>query len=109
MVQYDLKHEFMKIIEAFKRVKQDYVSLNTRISVLEKENIALHNLIGKTKTEVKINDSKEELFIGNKDSSKIHSEMCPYAKKISQENRIYFDTINDALKSNYIRCSCTSK
>ena len=52
------------------------------------------------------NDDKAT-FMGSITSKKYHSQDCRYALKIKQENRIYFQSIEDAKGQGYLPCkSC---
>ncbi len=111
--EYNLKLEFSKIQNAFERVKKDNDYLLKRIEDLEKSNRKLLKSISEINTNnvvsTKIIDNTEKkIYIGNKDSKKVHISDCPYAKKINLENREIFDKINDAIKEKYKRCSCVS-
>lgn len=44
-------------------------------------------------------------YVGNKSSKKFHKLDCPWAKKISERNRVYFKTREEAIKQGYIPCS----
>ncbi|MCK4257961.1 MAG: MBL fold metallo-hydrolase [Halanaerobiales bacterium] len=43
-------------------------------------------------------------FVGSVNSNKYHLPTCRYAKSIDLENKIWFKTIEEALKANYIPC-----
>jgi len=43
-------------------------------------------------------------YIGNKFSKKFHRLTCPWAQKISEENRVYFKTRDEALKQGFVPC-----
>lgn len=110
MTQYNLEREFKKIQLAFQNVKQDNDHILRRLHVLEKENIAILNKLNtksttKTTTRV-IKEKSDKVYIANTSSKKVHSQDCPYGKKISQDRREIFDSIPEALKAKYSRCSC---
>lgn len=44
-------------------------------------------------------------YVGNKSSRKFHKLDCPWAKRISERNRVYFKTKEEAIKQGYIPCS----
>jgi len=41
------------------------------------------------------------LYVGSKNSTKYHLLTCPGAKQISEENKVYFSSKEDALKQGY--------
>ncbi len=43
-------------------------------------------------------------FVGSVNSSKYHHPDCPWAKKISEENRVWFSSENDAQDAGYVPC-----
>ena len=111
-MSYD--EELNKIKGAFDRVKADNIYLSNRLDQLEKSNNELVAYVMKMKSNVVANTSavskdSEEIFIGNKSSMKVHVTNCPYAKRVNGDNRVIFDTINDAIREKYIRCSCISQ
>lgn len=109
MKQYDLEREFKKIQAAFERVRKDHEHVLKRLHVLEKENISLFNQLNtkkSTTTTKYIKQKEEKVYIGNNSSMMVHSQDCPYGKKITTERREIFDSVNDALKKKYKRCSC---
>lgn len=44
-------------------------------------------------------------YIGNKNSKKFHYSSCSYAKKMKQENAVYFNTSIEATNTGYTPCS----
>lgn len=100
--------ELMKIHEAFKRVKNDYSYVLNRVKQLEKENIELRNLINSLNNNDNKTKFENRIFIANKQSKKVHSQDCPYGRKINIEKREIFEDISQALKNKYKRCSCLS-
>lgn len=44
-------------------------------------------------------------YIGNKNSKKLHTTNCSYAKKLKEENIVIFETVNDAQAQGYECCS----
>lgn len=48
-------------------------------------------------------------FLGSINSNKYHHPDCPWAKKISEENRIWFDSENNAQEAGYIPCGNIGK
>jgi micrococcal nuclease len=43
-------------------------------------------------------------YVGSKASKKFHRLTCPWAQKISEENRVYFKTRDEALKQGFVPC-----
>lgn len=48
-------------------------------------------------------------FVGSVNSDKYHWPDCPWAKKISQENQVWFSSENEAQTAGYIRCGSFEK
>jgi hypothetical protein len=48
--------------------------------------------------------TEQKGFIGSKNSNKYHWPDCPWAKKISPENQIWFSSEAEAQNAGYIRC-----
>ncbi|NQV00654.1 MAG: hypothetical protein HQ537_00825 [Parcubacteria group bacterium] len=56
------------------------------------------------------NQSKEQgIFVGSKNSNKYHWPNCSFAKRISEENQIWFSSEAEAQAAGYIRCSSFEK
>lgn len=47
---------------------------------------------------------REEMIVGSKESRKYHSPSCRYARKIKEENRVYFKDAEDAERQGYLPC-----
>ena len=108
MVDTDI--ELYKIRVAFDRVKSDILHLYEKVRRLEEQNNQLKKELAKyevtsSKT-TQTSNNEEKLYIGHKNTKKIHASDCPYAKNIASENRIIFSNLNDALKKHYVTCSC---
>ncbi|MGC8843490.1 MAG: thermonuclease family protein [bacterium] len=43
-------------------------------------------------------------YVGNKSSMKFHKLNCPWAKRISEQNRVYFKTRDEAIKQGFTPC-----
>lgn len=50
-------------------------------------------------------EKEKGAYVGNKSSKKFHRLDCPWAKKISERNRVYFKTREEAIKQGYTPCS----
>jgi predicted nuclease with TOPRIM domain len=111
---YNLDMEFKKIQFAFERVKKD---LNT----LKKENLLLREELDYLKEKVNsnrkiISENKENIdnidsktIIGHRNSKKFHYGDCPYGKKITVENRVFFKDVNEAIRNNFTPCVCVKE
>jgi len=53
--------------------------------------------------------SKQGKFVGSINSNKYHWPDCPSAKKISEENQIWFSSEEEAQSAGYIRCGSFEK
>lgn len=62
---------------------------------LENENIEVNNIVEEIKPE-------SASYIGNKSTKKLHLATCQSAKKLKEENREYFSSVNDA--KGYTKC-----
>lgn len=114
--------ELKKISMAFRRVKEDNLYLSTKLENMQEEmNYKINHLMQEIevlrnklnneekKTQIKKEvSSSDSVYIGNLTSKKIHVSNCPYAKKITPDNREIFDTLNEALRAKYVRCSCVA-
>lgn len=118
-----IKREYAKISFAFKRVKEDILSIKKYIERNEREIERLHenneklilivnelknSIKNLTGIETKVISEKREI-IGNIDSKKFHYDDCPFGKKIKKENRIVFKNIDDALKHGFDECVCINE
>jgi len=52
---------------------------------------------------------KQNQFVGSINSDKYHWPNCPWAKKISSDNQVWFDSEQEAQKAGYIRCGSFEK
>ena len=51
--------------------------------------------------------SAEAAYVGNAKTLKFHYEDCRWAKKMKEENKVYFETREGALEQGYVSCgSC---
>jgi len=53
--------------------------------------------------------SEQGKFVGSINSNKYHWPDCPSAKKISEENQIWFSSEEEAQSAGYIRCGSFEK
>lgn len=54
-------------------------------------------------------ETEEGIFVGSVKSNKYHWPDCSWAKKISPENQIWFNSEEEAQAAGYIRCSSFEK
>jgi len=107
-----INDEFEKIRLAFLRVKHDLDFLKSENSKLKEEIFYLKNKVDSNKENISINSQKieiekeDEQIIGNLDSRKFHYHNCPFAKKISEDNKVEFLNIEDAVKKGFNECVC---
>lgn len=111
-----VRKELEKIRIAFTKVKNDMetfrgalITIEKNSGFSEKEEQFLLNTIAQLEARVEKLEGKEseELSIfGNTDSMKLHVSNCPYGKKVNQENRAPFETIDEGVKKGYSLCSC---
>lgn len=52
---------------------------------------------------------KERMFVGSINSNKYHLPDSSWAKRIKEENRIWFESVEDAEAKGYIPASCVKK
>lgn len=48
------------------------------------------------------NDLKNATYVGNKTTKKLHLSICKSAKKLSEDNKVYFSNVSDA--KGYTKC-----
>ncbi|MDH4330072.1 MAG: hypothetical protein OEV93_00790 [Candidatus Moranbacteria bacterium] len=48
-------------------------------------------------------------FVGSKNSNKYHKKTCSWATRIKEENRVCFESIEDAKSKNYVPAGCCMK
>ena len=53
--------------------------------------------------------NKQEMFVGSSNSNKYHWPNCSFAKRISEENQIWFSSEKEAQDTGYIRCGSFEK
>jgi len=61
---------------------------------------------------IKENDketSEQGRFVGSSNSDKYHWSECPWGKKISEENQVWFSSEQEAQTAGYIRCGSFEK
>ena len=49
------------------------------------------------------------IFVGSVNSNKYHWPNCPFAKRIAEENKIWFSSEQEAQNADYIRCGSFEK
>ncbi len=59
--------------------------------------------------EQKMSSKQSGNFIASKESNKIHASNCFFASKIKKENRLYFDTLEEAKDHGFGKCVCLKK
>ncbi|MFC1645312.1 hypothetical protein ACFL08_04775 [Patescibacteria group bacterium] len=52
---------------------------------------------------------KKCLFVGSKNSNKIHKQSCHWSGKIKEGNKVCFDSTEEAEKGGYVPASCMKK
>ena len=82
------------------------ISNNAENSQKEENSTVLGEQVKNYKTESQIEPEKLGKFVGSTKSNKYHLPDCPYAKKIKDENKIWFDSIKDAESQGYIPAKC---
>lgn len=74
------------------------------------KNFQPSNVLGEqtknSETKIQTSEKKTGKFVGSVKSNKFHFPDCPYAKKIKDENEIWFDSIEDAEKQGYVAAKC---
>lgn len=58
---------------------------------------------------IKEAEKKQEVFVGSINSNKYHLPDCQWAKRIKEENRIWFESVEDAETKGYVPASCIKK
>jgi len=114
-----------RIIESFRRVKTDILTLQQKLTELSQEQERILKIVADTReketvlyNQVKdiecpppkvITKPKKEKFVGSKTGTKVHIASCPFAKNISPKNRVEFGSKNAALNKGYKACNCMKK
>jgi len=57
----------------------------------------------------KVTADKQGMFVGSLNSNKYHWPDCSFAKRISEENKIWFSSEQKAQDAGYIKCSSFEK
>lgn len=55
------------------------------------------------------NDAIQGIFVGSISSDKYHHPDCPWAKKISVENQVWFSSEQEAREAGYVKCGNLDK
>ena len=50
------------------------------------------------------NQDEHYKYVGNSDTKVFHTLDCGHGKKIKEENRVYFETRNEAIEKGYRAC-----
>lgn len=121
IMAYDQAVEYKKIRFAFERVRRDVLALREQNSILKEQVAYLRSIVEQNSTLAKENkllanenrslleNVEAKQVVGNTDSKKVHYSDCPFAKKMREENRIYFPNVSDAVRKGYKRCVCTKE
>ncbi|PJE59748.1 MAG: hypothetical protein COU85_01930 [Candidatus Portnoybacteria bacterium CG10_big_fil_rev_8_21_14_0_10_44_7] len=64
---------------------------------------ALTSLVGE-KTKKTVSENEPIRFVASKSGAKYHWPWCSFAERIKEENKIYFDTEQQAQADGYSRC-----
>ena len=62
-----------------------------------------------TSVSAKVTANKQGMFVGSINSTKYHWPDCSFAKRISEENRIWFSSEQEAQNAGYVKCSSFEK
>ena len=90
------------VIDSIKLAKAD-------INVLKEWVLYLNEQVEKLKNEKECDCSDDcNTHIGAKKSKKVHTANCPFAKNIKPENKISFNSLNQAFNQGFSGCQCVS-
>ena len=118
---YDPSIEYKKIKFAFERVRRDVLALREQNSILKEQVAYLKSIVEQNKdlsrknkdlseeNRALIEGTKKVEVVGNSDSKKVHYSDCPFAKRMRDENIVYFKEVSDAIRKGYKRCPCTKQ
>jgi len=88
------------------------ILLNDRKSFLKSMKVIFEHVKEKTENKtvpIVYEKSKREIFIANKDLNKFHRSTCRIGKMIKKDKRIYFYSIDEAIKKGFEPCkNCNS-
>jgi hypothetical protein len=74
------------------------------IQIMNSEKASVENLVperGQGTAQGENQEDYEEKVVGSKNSDKYHLPNCPGAKQISEQNKIWFNSIEEAEKAGY--------
>ncbi len=74
----------------------------------EKELIIIQNPSAKSVSTEAV-AGKQGMFVGSLNSNKYHWPDCSFAKRISEENKIWFSSEQEAQDAGYVKCSSFEK
>jgi len=102
----NVNDEFDKVRYAFKIIKRENVELRRRVEKLEQDMLLVKTKNNNSSNTIILKENEAKTYVGNNKSFKIHNSNCPYAAKLKRENREHFETLEDALRKKYKKCSC---
>lgn len=47
-------------------------------------------------------------YVGNKNTRKLHYIKCTYVSRMNNSNKVFFDSLQDAVKAGYVPCKVCS-
>jgi len=77
----------------------------------DKESIIIQNPSASVSSTIINSDNsiKEGMFVGSSNSNKYHWPDCSFAKRIADENRVWFSSEQEAKDAGYVKCSSFEK
>jgi hypothetical protein len=104
------------LINSFKKVKRDIISLRKRVSQIEENQrqILLDAQLSKKEATNQVvsavsSQSQKKTLIASKNGKLVHKEGCVYLKKINPDNLIFFENFDDAFEEGFEPCKCVKK
>ncbi|MFH0979207.1 MAG: hypothetical protein V1837_07975 [Candidatus Woesearchaeota archaeon] len=94
-----------RTIKSFNKLKSDIQKVSVWISWNRREHELLKERIAALEVQLELSKFK---YIASTTSKKVHNPNCVHVKKISGENRQYFEILTDARKLGYSFCECTA-
>lgn len=99
------------VISSFRKVKLDVMKIQNTLLELKEAQIKMLSLLELERLKEKSVSyiplkSRKKSYISSKNGGKFHILECPFAKNISNKNRVSFGSKTVALKKGYNPCKC---
>ena len=72
--------------------------------IIHQPTASVQQILTNTESPVIEKETKENNFVGSINSNKYHWPDCSFAKRIAEQNQIWFNSEEEAQNAGYIRC-----